>query len=242
MKHFAYRLIKLIGLCLGMQMICSNFTLAQREKILNLPKYDRQKFHFGFLLGINKTDFVVRRNEGFNLIDSLYTVEPQGLSGFNLQIVTNLRLGDHFDLRFLPGLSFASRNLIYTFEPGRPKSNVVTKKIESTFVEFPLDLKFKSARLNNFRAYVLAGAKFSIDMVSQAKVAAKDKEFVKLQKQDYGYEIGVGCDFYMPMFKFSPELKMYHGLRNLLVKDDLVYSQSLDDLFSKIFTISITFE
>jgi hypothetical protein len=216
--------------------------MAQKRKILNLPKYDRQRFHFGFLLGINKTDFVIDRISSFSLIDSLYTVESRGLSGFNLQIVANMRLGEYLDLRFLPGLAFASRNLVYTFEKGRPISNVVTKKVESSFVEFPLDLKFKSARLNNFRAYVLGGVKYSIDMVSQAKVKAKDKEYVKLQRNDYGYEIGVGCDFYLPMFKFSPEIKMYHGLRNLLVKDDLVYSKSLDGLFSKMFTLSFTFE
>lgn len=215
---------------------------AQKQKILNLPKYDRQRFHFGFILGINKTDFVIDRVASFSLIDSLYTVESKGTSGFNLQIVTNMRMGEHFDLRFLPGLAFASRNLVYTFEKGRPLSNVVTKKVESTFVELPLDVKFKSARLNNFRAYVLGGVKYSIDMVSQAKVKAKDKEFVKLQRNDYGYEVGVGCDFYLPMFKFSPEIKMYHGLRNLLVKDDLVYSKSLDGLFSKMFTLSLTFE
>ncbi len=215
---------------------------AQKQKILNLPKYDRQRFHFGFILGINKTDFVIDRVASFSVIDSLYTVESNGTSGFNLQIVTNMRMGEHFDLRFLPGLAFASRNLIYSFEKGRPLSNVVTKKVESTFVELPLDVKFKSARLNNFRAYVLGGVKYSIDMVSQAKVKAKDKEYVKLQRNDYGYEIGVGCDFYLPMFKFSPEIKMYHGLRNLLVKDDLVYSKSLDGLFSKMFTLSLTFE
>ena len=137
---------------------------------------------------------------------------------------------------------FASRNLNYTFVKVARKDDVIIKKIESTFIDFPVDLKFKSARLNNFRAYVLVGGKYSIDMVSQAKVKAKDKEFVKLQRQDYGYEIGVGVDFYMPMFKLSPEIKMYHGLRNLLVKDDLIYSQSIDGLFSRIFTVSLTFE
>lgn len=223
-------------------MFSGDSLFAQKQKILNLPKYDRQRFHFGFILGINKTDFVIDRVASFSLIDSLYTVESKGTSGFNLQIVTNMRMGEHFDLRFLPGLAFASRNLIYSFEKGRPLSNVVTKKVESTFVELPLDVKFKSARLNNFRAYVLGGVKYSIDMVSQAKVKAKDKEYVKLQRNDYGYEIGVGCDFYLPMFKFSPEIKMYHGLRNLLVKDDLVYSKSLDGLFSKMFTLSLTFE
>lgn len=215
---------------------------AQRKKVLNLPKYDKQRIHFGFLLGANKTDFTVKRIGEFNLIDTLYTVEAEGQTGFNLQIVSNLRMGENFDLRFLPGLSFATRNLNYDFIYFTGKKGTVVKKIESTFLEFPLDLKFKSNRLNNFRLYVLAGVKYSIDMVSQAKVESKDKEFVKLQRQDYGYEAGFGMDFYLPMFKFSPEIKMFHGLRNLLVKDPLVYSQSLDALHSKIFTISLTFE
>lgn len=221
--------------------ICCN-GFAQKKKVLNLPKYDKQRIHFGFLLGANKTDFTVKRIGAFNLIDTLYTVEPDGQTGFNLQIVTNLALGNNFDLRFLPGLSFATRNLNYDFIYKSGKKEKVVKKIESTFLEFPFDVKFKSNRLNNFRMYVLAGVKYSIDMVSQAKVESKDKEFVKLQRQDYGYEIGLGLDFYLPMFKFSPEIKMYHGLRNLLVHDKLVYSRSLDGLFSKIFTVSLTFE
>ncbi|HNR19335.1 MAG TPA: porin family protein [Bacteroidia bacterium] len=215
---------------------------AQEKKVLNLPKYDKQPYHFGFLLGINKTDFFIKRVGEFNLIDTLMTVESKGLTGFNLQIVTDLRIGEHFDLRFLPGLAFANRNLDYTFNYSNGKEGVVTKKIESTFAELPLDLKFKSSRLNNFRAYVVGGVKYSIDMVSQAKVESKDKEFVKLRRNDFGYTIGLGMDFYLPMFKFSPEIKMYHGLKNLLVKDDLIYSRSIDALQTKMFMLSLTFE
>ncbi len=239
-NYFSIPFIR-IFLCMVF-LFASPFLFAQEKKVLNLPKYDRQKIHFGFLLGVNKTDFVIKRIDDFNLLDSLYTVESDGQSGFNLQIISNLRLGENFDLRFLPGLSFATRNLNYTFVEAPGKKSLVIKKVESTFLDFPVHVKFKSARLNNFRAYVIAGGKYSIDMVSQAKVKAKDKEFVKLQRQDYGYEIGIGVDFYMPMFKLSPEIKMYHGLRNLLVKDDLIYSQSLDALYSKIFTFSLTFE
>jgi hypothetical protein len=215
---------------------------AQKKKVLNNPKYDKQKIHFGFLLGENQTDFVIHRIGTFNLIDTLYTVESQAQTGFNLQIVTNLRMGENFDLRFLPGLAFATRNLNYDFIHTIGTHETVVKKIESTFLEFPVDVKFKSDRLNNFRLYVLAGVKYSIDMVSQAAVQAKDKEFVKLQKHDYGYEVGFGMDFYLAMFKFSPEIKMYHGVRNLLVKDNLIYSQSLDALYSKMFVLSLTFE
>jgi hypothetical protein len=89
---------------------------------------------------------------------------------------------------------------------------------------------------------VIAGFKYGIDMVSQAKVENKDKEFVKLAKQDYGYEIGFGFDFYLERFKFSPEIKMYNGIKNLLVDDPKIFSSSLESLRSKTFMISLLFE
>lgn len=168
-------------------------------------------------------------------------VESDGQAGFNLGIIANLRIAENFDLRFVPDLAFSQRNLIYTFYPLGVKTTTI-KQIESTFLEFPLDLKFKSNRVNNYRVYVLAGAKYSIDMVSQAKVESVDKEFVKLKKNDYGYQVGFGFDFYLERFKFSPEIKMYHGVRNLLVDDPKIFSTSIESLKSKIFLISFTFE
>jgi hypothetical protein len=214
---------------------------SQERKVENLPKYDKQKIHFGFLLGINTTDFIIRRIGNFNSLDSLYIVESAPQTGFNLGIIGNLRLGEHFDLRFVPDLAFSQRNLDYTFyENG--KLVVTTKEIESSFLEFPLELKFKSRRINNYRGYVIAGIKYSIDMVSQAKVENADKDFVKLKRKDYGYSIGLGFDFYLERFKFAPEIKMYHGLNNLLVDDPKIFSSSLSSLRSKIFLISFTFE
>ena len=88
----------------------------------------------------------------------------------------------------------------------------------------------------------MAGGRYSIDMVSQAKVRNKDKEYVKLSKNDYGYTIGAGMEFFMELFNFGIELKMYNGLSNLLVKDPSIYSRTIDKLNSKIFLISFTFE
>ncbi len=215
---------------------------AQRNTVQNLPKYDKQKLHFGFLLGMNKTDFVVKRIGTFNYLDSLYVVEVQPTSGFNLGIVSNLRLAEYFDLRFVPDLSFSQRNLVYSFyENGVPFSTTI-KQIESTFLEFPLEVKYKSARVKNYRVYVLAGFRYSIDMVSQEKVENKDRDFVRLSRKDYGYTIGMGFDLYMQLFKLSPEIKMYHGIPDLLVPDNRIFSTSLSSLRSKIWQLSLTFE
>ena len=209
---------------------------------VNLPKYDYQKLHFGFALGINAADFVIKKVANFNTLDSVYTIESSPVTGLNLTILSNLRIGNYFDLRFLPTLSFAQRNLDYTLLYNDTLDLAKTKKIESTYLEFPLELKFKSKRVNNYRVYVLGGFKYAIDMVSQAKVKAQDKDVIKLARNDYGYEIGLGFDFYMTYFKFSPEIKMYTGLRNLMVPENTIFASPIDALYSKTFTLSLTFE
>lgn len=230
--------------CLLLLFIFStNHSQAQlNNSPINLPKYDHQKIHFGFTLGLNSTNFKVQLVPDFKTMDSIYVVESEPVSGLNLGIMSNLRLGEYWDLRFIPALSFAQRNLIYQFIYPDSASASTTKSVESTYLEFPLDLKFKSKRVTNYRMYVLAGARYSIDMVSQAKVRDKDRDIVKLKRYDFGYEIGLGFDFYLTYFKFSPEIKMFNGLNNLLVKDNSRYASPLDKLNSKIFLVSFLFE
>lgn len=231
-------IIKCLPICL---VLLSFSASAQRLKVKNLEKYDQQRIHFGFLLGINNTDFKVTRSDDFYKKDSVLVLEPRGQSGFNLGIISNLRLAENFDLRFVPALSFTQRDLEYQMVYPNFKKETVLKKVESTFLEFPLELKFKSNRVNNYRIYVTGGFKYMIDLVSQEKVES-DEQLVKLQKKDYGYTIGFGMDFYMPLFKFAPEIKMFQGIPNVLVDDPAVFTTSISSLKSRIFTVSLTFE
>ncbi len=209
---------------------------------VNQPKYDHEPAHAGFALGINSATFHVNRAGDLKYRDSVYSVEPNALAGLNLSILGNLRIGDNFDFRFIPTLAFVQRNLTYNFIYADSSKKEIVKQIQSTYLELPFELKFKSKRSNNYRVYVLGGMKYSIDMVSQAKVNDKDKSVVKLQRNDFGYEIGLGFDFYLPYFKFSPEIKMYNGLNNLLSKENTPFASPLDGLYAKTFTISFLFE
>lgn len=220
----------------------ANKSFAQRQGVLNLPKYDKAKLHFGFTLGINSASFNIKYADDFRKQDSIYTVNADRSSGLNLGIISDLRIGKHFNLRFIPSLSFAQRNLVYSLYVNDTLKGKPLKKIESTYLEFPLDLKLKSERLTNIRFYVLVGGKYAIDMVSQAKVVNKDREIVKLKRYDYGYHIGLGMDIYMTYFKFSPEIKMYNGLNDLLAQDGRTYSKPLKSLYAKTFLVSFTFE
>jgi hypothetical protein len=214
---------------------------AQRIIVKNQEKYDKQWIHFGFLLGTNKTNFKVSRAENLLQNDSVLFLSADGQTGFDLGIISNLRITENFDLRFTPMLAFSQRNMNYNMTLKVAGSDLVTKKIESTFIQFPLLLKFKSNRVNNYRFYVLGGAKYMVDLVSQAAVE-NDEQLVKLKKYDYGYEIGFGMDLYLPLFKFAPEIKMYQGIPNILANDNAVYTTSLSGLKSRIWSISFTFE
>jgi hypothetical protein len=120
---------------------------------------------------------------------------------------------------------------------------VVNKQVNSTYADLPIDLKFKSNRIGNYRLYVLGGIKDAIDFSSQSDVITTGlKAPVKLNRNDFGYELGVGVDFYLEFFKFSFEIKAFHGVRDLLVHDTSTYSMFIAGLFSKMFYFNFDFE
>jgi hypothetical protein len=195
--------------------------------------------HFGFLLGLNSLDFKITPQA--YQADTLYILKSQEQKGFNLGIVSNFRLGRNADLRFLPTLSFAERDINYTIEIDGELENI-RKDVASTFLAFPLSLKFKSNRYNNGRAYLMSGLKYSLDLASQEGIDDEGQDLIKLNKHDFLYEVGFGIDFYLEYFKFSPELKASFGLVDMLVHDDTQYSNSIKRLASHGFTITLTFE
>jgi hypothetical protein len=218
--------------------------VAQNVQSTNLPRFDRKKYHFGFLLGVNTADFYVDRfpNTGFQ--DSLLSVNTNNQPGFNLGIVTSLNLTKNISIRFLPTLSFQDRALQYVFYVNADSTQAFEKRVESTFIEFPVNFKFRTDRINNFAVYALAGANFSIDMQSEKDVKNEVAEMllVKTEKNNYSLEFGGGVDLFLPYFKFGIELKMAVGMPNLLVPDGTQFSDPIRSLRSRTFMLTFTFE
>ena len=216
----------------------------RRKKPQNLIQYDFQKLHFGFTLGMNELNFNIKKNSSILTNDTLLTLHSNSQKGFNLGIVSNLRIGKYTDLRFIPTLVFGERHLHYGFIDSNQVSDEKIKRIESTLIDFPVYIKYKSARYNNFRTYVLAGVKYSLDIASQDKFnnIEEGKEIVKLKKNDLMGEIGFGIDYYLEYFKFSPEIKLSYGILNLLSKDETVYTKSINRLSTNGWMLSFTFE
>ena len=214
----------------------------RRKKPQNLIRYDYQKLHFGFTLGINELNFNIQKNSSTLTNDTLFTLLSNSQKGFNLGIVSNLRIGKFTDLRFIPTLVFGERHLNYGFIDSNGVSDQRIKRIESTLIDFPIYIKYKSARYNNFRTYVIGGIKYSLDVASQEKINDEGQEIVKLKKNDLMGEIGFGLDFYLEYFKFSPQIKLSYGILNLLSEDETVYTKSINHLSTNGWMISFTFE
>lgn len=243
MKHLRYLSILLL-------LVTVTFSTAKAQSsgafgVPNLLKYDNKLFHFGFLLGYNMADFTIHSKADCNESDTLNIINTRGYSGFNLGIVTDLRMGKYFDLRFIPTLSFFDRSVAYNdaveyHQNTNPKNSVAG----AVYMDLPLLVKMKSSRMmNNIRAYVLAGAQYSLDLTSIAKKHQNNVGYVlRLHPGDVHAIAGVGFDFYCTYFKFSTELKMSFGLRNLLIEDPDIHATTINSLKSKILMISFTFE
>ena len=94
-------------------LLISQNILAQRYNVpLNLPNYDNKPVHFGFLVGLNTLDFKLTSIS--NIEDELFVIQSQNQKGFNLGVVSNFRLANNLDFRFIPTLSLAERKISYT--------------------------------------------------------------------------------------------------------------------------------
>jgi len=255
-------------------LICAALTVpftgkSQRMVVLNMPHYDQEKFHFGFVLGVNQSLVTIKPIADLrtHVFDSTYipdilplpdsarvlAINMTPIPGFVVSIVANMQLGRHFEMQFLPTLSFGDRTLNYNLETyryrkGEPDSIQrlsINKKVPSTYISFPLEFKYKALRYNNFRPYLLAGVQYSLDLASQAKKREqrnRNEKIVKFNQTDVYLEAGVGFDFYNEWFKFGLELKMMYGLLDVLKHENNIYTESIDKLNSKIFQVSFTFE
>jgi hypothetical protein len=223
--------------------LIASTTFAQ-ERELYQTDHDSKPYYFGITLGANVANFHIEHHPRFLQYDSVYTVNPQYTAGFQLGLLATARLSNRFELRFNPMLLFTDRSLTYKLKYTDlfEQSDSVTKRIESVITTFPLQIKFFSDRIGNFRVYMLAGVKADIDLASNARAKRAD-ELVKIQKYDYGVEAGIGFNFYFPSFIFSPEIKFSNGLKNIHSRDEnLKYSNVLDRITSRMVVFCIHLE
>ena len=220
-------------------------TAFSQERTINLPNHDQKPYYFGIVLGYNSSHYNVTHHPDFLFRDTILSVESQNAGRIHLGIMANWQVSNRFDIRFYPlHLIFSEKRFKYTQSIPNPGDNQLeyTKKVESIVMSFPLQVRLKSDRINNFRVYSLLGVKYDFDLASNAG-ARNAEEIVKVKKSDFGVEAGVGFQFFFKYFILSPEIKISQGLTNVHMRDEsLKYSNVIDQLKSRMILFSLHFE
>lgn len=215
---------------------------AQTRKVMNRPYIDQRPYHYGFLAGINLQDIEYVNNgftdeEGNQWFTDVANYEP----GFSVGILGEIRINDHIALRAVPTMHFGEKNTRFiNYRTG--ETNV--QNMKSTYVSVPIDVKVSGERFNNFRPYVMCGLNPVYDLT------VKKQRNLLLNHFDCFLEVGLGCDFYLPFFKFIPEIKFCYGLANVVNKKrtditeatPMIYTNSVDRGRNKMIVVSFYIE
>jgi len=216
---------------------------------------DDEPLHFGFTFQYISSEFKILKKANWQdpyfdpegLVaptSSLRSISSTPSAGFGIGFVVNKRLGENADLRFTPVLVFNDRSLSYEYFNSKDDN---MKKVQTTLVEFPLGIKIKSNRRNNYRAYILGGAKYSTDISSKKKtnnalVTDPTEKWLNNERKYLSYEAGFGLDLYFEYFKMSPEIKLSYATSNALIDEPTRYAAPIDKLMLRHVTFSLFFE
>lgn len=218
---------------------------AQKFKQERYKNFDKRTFHFGFMLGFNSSDFTVYQDVNAYEKYGLKLLENDAQPGGQLGILTTMKLGTPvLRLRFIPTLSFQEKLLRYTFEDTLLNTDEFgEERVNSTNLDFPLMLQFRTKRYNNFTAYALIGGQYSIDLQSQEKASQNYIDpYIKIKRNDIQGQIGGGIEFFAPYFKFGIEIKYSHGFINSFIQDNTNIAEPINKLYNKVWSLSLIFE
>lgn len=196
----------------------ANAQLFSKEKIRNLENEDKKRLSWGYYLGFNSLDFNFDYNQ-----DRPDILVEKG-TGFNVGLIGNLRIMEYIDLRLEPGLTISNRNLTYDesyFDGIEYTESDLTREVKSTYIYFPLLVKFSSKRLNNFKPFVVGGISTAINLSSNEKNPDDNSSGQFRTKTNMlFYEVGVGIDFYLAFFKFTPSIRGVFAINDELIPDN----------------------
>ena len=193
--------------------------LFGRDPIINLENFQKQRLYFGFYLGFNSYDFKI----DYKTVSEDILITKS--TGFNVGLVANLKLQEYVSLRFEPGLYYTKRDLNYdesyfsTTNVPFTSSNRL-REVNSTYINFPLLLKFSSLRTGNIRPFLLGGASATLNLSSNSK--SKDdnlEQRFRVKSWTTNYELGFGIDLFSEYFIFSPSVRGVFGLNDELIRD-----------------------
>jgi hypothetical protein len=216
------------------------FSQKQRWVNKNNPNYDDRKLSYGFLIGLHTSAYQIKYADRFvtHAFDTVYSVEGGWSPGFSLGFIVNYRITDLLDFRITPKVAFYEHTLRYLYTN---ETRAEEELVETTMVELPLLLKYKSERRGNIRMYMVGGVKPALE-ASGKKESENASNALGIKGTSLNLEAGFGFDLYYPLFKFSPELRFSRGIVNILENTTNKYGQPLERVNTNTITLYLLFQ
>jgi hypothetical protein len=197
-------------------------------------------------LGLNQYDFKFEYIQNYYKELMLKDIAVEQQKGFSVGLIGDLRINEYMNLRFEPGLFYNKRDLIYPEYAEFTKENDRYRDIKSTYIHLPLLLKISTKRINNFRPFIVGGFSTDFNLSSNQKNSDDNASNVfRVMSQNINYELGLGFDFYLYYFKFSPSLRGIFSMQNELIPDndpESPWTGKINNMFSRGVALIITFE
>ncbi len=235
-KFYLHRRKIILTLCLIANVLLCE---AQRTRWVqrNNPNYDDKKLTYGFLIALHTANYQVDYADKFvtQQFDTVHSVNPMWSSGFSLGFIVNYRLSEFLDLRLTPQVAFYEQRVRYQYTD----ETFADETVESTMVEFPLLLKYKSERRGNIRMYMIGGVKPAFEASGKKE---QTKEELEIKATNISIEAGFGFDLYYPLFKFSPEIRFSRGLIDILGNTTNEFGQPLTRVNTNTVTVYFLFQ
>ena len=216
---------------------------AQERKVQNKPYIDLRTLHYGFFIGIHDQGLSLRGNGYIDPATGRQWLVKNDRPnfGFHVGVLGELKLHNHIGLRLQPTLYFGSKHLAFVDQLTGER---LSQDMKSTYIAMPILAKITAPRWNNYRPYVIAGINPIYDLTT------KKQSLLRTTPLSVNLEVGLGCDFYLPFFKLSPELKFSLGLADILDKkrtdlhdsENIVFTRSIDQATSNMVTLTLYFE
>ena len=226
--------------------LTSTHALTAQNAPVHLGKFDERKVHFGIQVGYTMSKFDLHYTDDDEVRENILGTTSYYSPGFHINEINDFRLGDHLNLRLMPGITLISRDMAFVWSDDYTSTHWkydTQRTVESVYGELPVEFKFRAMRYSDFRPYLIAGGSCGFDFASLFKNRNNnDESIIRLNPFDLRYTMGMGFDFFLPYVKFAIELKMAFGIMDLRVEDDDLYTRSTTNLRSRTFMLSFTFQ
>ena len=231
--------------CLFANAVYSQYPVV-RERLINLPSFDKKIVHYGYFLGVNQYDFKFEYIQNYYKELMLKDIAVEQQKGFSVGLIGDLRINEYMNLRFEPGLFYNKRGLVYPEYAEFTRENDRYRELKSTYIHLPVLLKISTKRINNFRPFIVGGFSTDFNLSSNQKNSDDNASNVfRVISQNINYELGLGFDFYLYYFKFSPSLRGIFSMQNELIPDNdpvSPWTGKINNMFSRGVALIITFE